>query len=83
MRDFISFACARCRVPQSRIAAITGTKLRPLRVRRYSTLGGTTPKSLRSISPVSVSDFNSRLSTRGAISEVPLDPRSRPVRISP
>src|ERR1700674_3615447 len=39
----ISFACARWRVPQSRIAAITGTKLLPLRVSRYSTLGGTTP----------------------------------------
>jgi hypothetical protein len=34
-----------------RIAEITGTKLRPLRVKRYSTLGGTTPKPLRSINP--------------------------------
>ena len=31
----------RLRSPQSRIAATTGTKLLPLRVRRYSTFGGT------------------------------------------
>jgi len=30
-------------MPQFRIAAITGTKVFPLRVRRYSTLGGTRP----------------------------------------
>src|SRR5512140_2830472 len=52
------------------MAAITGTKLLPLRVRRYSTLGGTTPKSLRSIRPLSVSAFNSRdpnIIAKGAI----------------
>ena len=31
---------------------MTGTKLLPLRVRRYSTFGGTSPKSLRSIRPL-------------------------------
>src|SRR5262249_51266138 len=39
----LSASDIRCRWPQSRIAAITGTKLLPLRVRRYSTFGGTTP----------------------------------------
>src|SRR5580704_5551583 len=39
----IAFAGARWRAPQLRMAAMTGTKLLPLRVRRYSTLGGTTP----------------------------------------
>jgi hypothetical protein len=33
----------RWRVPQLRMAAITGTKTRPLCVRQYSTLGGTLP----------------------------------------
>jgi hypothetical protein len=65
------------------IAATTGTNVLPLRVRRYSTFGGTTPKSLRSIRPLPVKAFNSRFSTRGAISALPAMLRSRPVRILP
>ena len=61
----------KCTAPHSRIAAITGTKLCPVRVSLYSTLGGSTPKSLRSIKPLSVRAFSSRLSTRGAISRLP------------
>ena len=51
---------ARCRAAQPRIASTTGMKLWPLRVRRYSTFGGTVPKSLRSIRPLSASALSSR-----------------------
>jgi len=59
---------ANCRDSHANRFDITGSKVRPSEVSRYSTFGGMTLKGRRWTSPRSINDLSSRLSTRGAIS---------------